>query len=105
MPVPGRCVLMGRPGAGRRESPAARLRLRPANTKRTCNARSLPTCAPRADVYTRDTPAPLGVPVMLARTLALLAAFVLAPAVRADDAKDAEAKLKEYLDGIKGSEA
>ena len=42
---------------------------------------------------------------MFARALALLALFALLPAVRADDAKDAEAKLKEYLAGIKGSEA
>lgn len=41
---------------------------------------------------------------MLARTLALLAAFALLPAVRADDAKDAEGKLKEYLGTIKGAE-
>src|SRR5262245_23688769 len=38
-------------------------------------------------------------------TLALVAAFALAPAARADDVKDAEARLKEYLNGIKGSEA
>lgn len=42
---------------------------------------------------------------MLARTLALLAALAFVPAVRADDASDAEAKLKEYLATIKGSEA
>ncbi len=42
---------------------------------------------------------------MLARTLALLVVFALVPAARADDAKDAEAKLKEYLAGIKGSDA
>jgi hypothetical protein len=42
---------------------------------------------------------------MLARALALLALFALAPTARADDAKDAEAKLKDYLAGIKGSEA
>jgi hypothetical protein len=42
---------------------------------------------------------------MFARTLALVAAFALTPAVHADDVKDAEGRLKEYLGGIKGSEA
>jgi hypothetical protein len=42
---------------------------------------------------------------MFKRTLALLAVFALASAARADDVKDAEAKLKEYLAGIKGSDA
>jgi hypothetical protein len=42
---------------------------------------------------------------MLARSLTVLAVFVLIPAVRADDVSDAEGKLKEYLAGIKGSEA
>ena len=35
----------------------------------------------------------------------ILAVFALVPAARADDVKDAEAKLKDYLAGIKGSEA
>lgn len=42
---------------------------------------------------------------MLVRTLAVVAVLVLVPAVRADDVSDAEAKLKEYLGAIKGSEA
>ena len=42
---------------------------------------------------------------MLARTLTLLAVLVIVPAVRADDAADADAKVKEYLKGIKGAEA
>lgn len=42
---------------------------------------------------------------MLKRAIALLAVFALASAARADDVKDAEAKLKEYLGAIKGSEA
>jgi hypothetical protein len=42
---------------------------------------------------------------MLARTVVLLAVFAFVPGARADDTTDAEAKLKEYLAGIKGSEA
>lgn len=42
---------------------------------------------------------------MLARTCAIIALFAFAPVALADDVKDAEAKLKEYLDGIKGSDA
>ncbi|MCI0700731.1 MAG: hypothetical protein L0241_06590 [Planctomycetia bacterium] len=42
---------------------------------------------------------------MLTRTLALVAAITFAPVAKADDVKDAEAKLKEYLGAIKGSEA
>jgi hypothetical protein len=42
---------------------------------------------------------------MLVRSLAVAAALVLVPSVRADDVSDAEAKLKEYLGAIKGSEA
>lgn len=42
---------------------------------------------------------------MLARSPALLAVFLLVPVARADDAADADAKVKEYLKGIKGAEA
>jgi len=42
---------------------------------------------------------------MFTRTLALLAAITFTPVAKADDVKDAEAKLKEYLKDIKGSEA
>jgi hypothetical protein len=43
---------------------------------------------------------------MRTRILALAAILILAaPSARADDLTDAKAKLKEYLDGIKGSEA
>ena len=42
---------------------------------------------------------------MLARALALTTLFILVPNARADDAKDAEGKLKEYLGTIKGTEA
>src|SRR4051812_34422114 len=42
---------------------------------------------------------------MLARTLAVLALFALVPGARADDAKDARAKLDEYLKGIEGAPA
>jgi hypothetical protein len=42
---------------------------------------------------------------MLARILALAALFVFVPAARADDVKDAESRLKDYLAEIKGSEA
>lgn len=42
---------------------------------------------------------------MLARSLALLAVFLFVPVARADDAADADAKVKEYLKGIKGAEA
>jgi hypothetical protein len=42
---------------------------------------------------------------MLTRTLALCALFLILPAARADDVKDAEAKLKDYLKEIKGAEA
>jgi hypothetical protein len=41
---------------------------------------------------------------MLSRTLALCALFLILPAARADDVKDAEDKVKEYLKGIKGAE-
>ncbi len=55
--------------------------------------------------YTRVTPSPIRSAHMLSRTFALLAILTLVPAVRADDVTDAEAKLKEYLLGIKGAEA
>ncbi|MBM3983073.1 MAG: hypothetical protein FJ304_22935 [Planctomycetes bacterium] len=42
---------------------------------------------------------------MFVRSLAVAAALVLVPSVRADDVSDAETKLKEYLGAIKGSEA
>ncbi len=42
---------------------------------------------------------------MFVRTLAVVAALALVPSARADEASDAEAKLKEYLGTIKGSEA
>ena len=42
---------------------------------------------------------------MLARTLALAAALTVAAPAAADDLKDAEAKLKDYLGGIEGSGA
>lgn len=42
---------------------------------------------------------------MSTRAIAVFAALVLSSPCRADDATEAEAKLKEYLGGIKGSEA
>lgn len=42
---------------------------------------------------------------MFVRTLAVVVALVLIPGARADDTSDAEAKLKEFLGTIKGSEA
>jgi hypothetical protein len=42
---------------------------------------------------------------MLTRTLTVLAVLVLVTTARADDVKDAEGKLKDYLGTIKGAEA